>query len=92
MTDTSEIVAERFVDTSDAAFQRDAALYDVIRRHGFRPIKWQITPQEAASLAAHFATLFGYPKTLVDAEADQRECEAERHAPLFRAIKQSSRQ
>ncbi len=77
--------------TDDPRFARDAALYEVISKHGFRPIVWQIAPEEAVKLAAHFATLFGYPLTRADVEAEQREREAERHAPLFRAIKQSSR-
>lgn len=75
------------VDTSDAAFQRDAALYETIRKHGIRPVVWNITPEEATSLAAYFDKLFRIPATATDDNAEQRKREAERHAPLFRAIR-----
>ena len=71
-------------------FTRDAAIYDIIRKHGIRSIKWQITPEEAVELAQRFAEMFRFP-ALDDAETEQREREAEQHAPLFRAIKQSGK-
>ena len=73
------------VRTDDAAFLRDAALFKVISQHGFRPVVWQVTPAEGAELATKFAKLFGFePRRKVEAETDAK------HAPLFRAIKQSS--
>jgi hypothetical protein len=71
-------------------FTRDAAIYDIIRKHGIRPVVFDITPDEAATLADRFAEMFRLP-VLDDAETEQREREAEQHAPLFRAIKQSGK-
>jgi hypothetical protein len=78
------------VRNAAAVFARDAALYDVIRKHGIRPVVFDITPEEAAALAKRFAEMFRLP-ALDDAETEQREREAEQHAPLFCAIKQSSK-
>jgi hypothetical protein len=87
----NEAMPQQLVDAACAGvatFERDRAIYAVVSQHGFRPIKWQITPEEAAELAKRFAEMFRIP-VLVDAETEQREREAEQHAPLFRAIRQS---
>jgi hypothetical protein len=89
MTDT-------IVDWSDPAFERDAELYRVCRNHGFRPIVFAITKDEAAAIAGRLAEWF--PSfvecrftPLLDADAIEREREQQRHAPLFRALDQQSR-
>jgi hypothetical protein len=74
-----------------ASYQRDAAIYRVISRCGVKPVVFDIAPEQEAALADEINRIFGLP-VLDDAETEQREHEAEQHAPLFRAIKQSRQQ
>jgi hypothetical protein len=63
MTDT-------VVRTDDATYQRDAELYRVISQHPFKPIVWDIAPEQWAELRASFARIFGWLAG-DDAPADQ---------------------
>jgi hypothetical protein len=73
-----------------ATFERDRALYAVISRHGFRPVVFDTSEYEAARLAARLAGMFKFPALHADAETKAKLREEAKHAPLFRAIKQSS--
>jgi hypothetical protein len=86
MSDNTDAAAE-----INAIFQCDAELFRVISQHGFRPPVWKVTPEEATSLAAHFAALFRFPMPDTHVKTEQRDREAEQHVPLFRAIKQSGK-
>jgi hypothetical protein len=41
-------------------FERDAELYRVISQHPFKPIVWDIAPEQWAELRANFARIFGW--------------------------------
>jgi hypothetical protein len=79
MADAADII-----DSSDAARMRDAELFRVISKHGIHPVVFAITKEEAAELAQPFAQMFSFAPA-ASAETDAK------HAPLFRAIRQSSK-
>jgi hypothetical protein len=66
-----------------ASYQRDAALYAVISKHDFKPLKWNIRPEDNAAIAVELDDYFRCFAAFVE----QRERAAEQHAPLFRVIK-----
>jgi hypothetical protein len=43
-----------------AIYQRDAELFRVISQHPFKPIVFDITPEQWAELRASFARIFGW--------------------------------
>ena len=77
---------------TEASFQPDAALYAVISKHGFRPVVWAVSPEEGAAQGEHLAKVFqslSGPMLPVRFEQPAPDDDADKHAPLFRAIKQS---
>ena len=87
MSDSTDPAAE-----IDAIFQRDAELYRVISKHGIRPVVFDIGEYDAARLAARLAGMFKFPAlNAADAETKAKLREEAKHAPLFRAIRQSTR-
>ena len=74
------------VCADDAAYRRDAALFDVISKHGFRPVVWQISETAAAELAKRFAAMFRFP-VLDNVPDDARDSARKKSdAALLRAI------
>jgi hypothetical protein len=75
------------VRNASAVYARDAAIYDIVRKHGIRPVVFDITPAEAAELAERFAEMFRFP-ALDDAPADTRDdARRQSDAALLNAIK-----
>jgi hypothetical protein len=82
----SNTVLPSVVQGDDAAYRRDAALYDVIAKHGFRPVVFNISEAEAAELAERFAKVFRFPA--LDAPADARNsARKQSDAALLTAIR-----
>lgn len=80
-------------DIDARVFQRDSELYRVISRAQLRPVVWQITPEQGATLGERLAKLFpSLPGPMLRLRLEQPASggDADKHAPLFRAIRQSN--
>lgn len=83
--------------TDDPVLARDAALYEMISKHGLRLVVFNASKEEAATIAGQLTERFAAPflrrqlAPLLDANALQKLREEAKHAPLFRAIRQSDR-
>jgi hypothetical protein len=64
-------------------FARDAAIFRVVSQHGFKPIVWDITPEQWAELRTSFARIFGW---LADASASPDDARDEQRRQSDAAV------